>query len=227
MIELEELRSFTGYLALATLIFGMIAYKNYSSTNAKYFIYSILYAVITEFTSLYFESFGEAYSNIFGDTNYPIANIFTIVQITFFLWWIRLILNSKQRKRIVGTLIIGYLVFALLNTLYSQVFMTGLQTYTFAIGVIFLLIAISFYFVESFNKETIFSVTDSIQFWFILGILLFFGTFMPFMFAFELFLEGDQRILSLVLFLLNFIMYGCFNIGFYKSYKKDNEYYRK
>lgn len=224
MIALEELRSFTGYLALATLIFGIFSYKNYSSTNAKYFIYSILFSVIVEFTSLYFESFGKFYSNIFGDTNYPIANIFIIVQITFFLWWIRFILNSNSRKRIIGLLIIAFLVFAALNTMYGQVFMTRLQTYTYAIGVIFLLIAISFYFVESFNKETIFNVTDSLQFWLILGVLLFYGTFMPFMFAFDLFLSGDQRIFSLVLFSLNAIMYACFTIGFYKTYKARNQH---
>lgn len=223
MIALEELRSFSGYLALATLIFGVIAYKNYSKTNAKYFIFSILISVITEFISLYFKSFGAFYSNVFGQTNFPIANIFTIVQITFYLWWIRLILISKNRKKIIGLLLIFYLAFALLNTIYGQVFMTGLQTYTYAIGVIFLLIAISFYFIESFNKETIFNVTDSIKFWFILGVLLFYGTFMPFMFAFQLFLQGDQRIFSLVTFLLNAIMYSCFVIGFYKSYKNFKE----
>ncbi|EDP95942.1 hypothetical protein U8527_13645 [Kordia algicida OT-1] len=223
MIALEELRSFTGYLALATLIFGIISYKNYSSTNAKYFIYSILISVITEFTSLYFKSFGTFYSNIFGQTNFPIANIFIIVQITFYLCWIRYILNSKNRKRIIGLFIIAYLLFSALNLIYGQVFMTGLQTYTYAIGVIFLLITISFYFVESFNKETIFNIMDSIKFWFILGVLLFYGTFMPFMFAFNVFLEGDQRIFSLVTFALNAIMYGCFVVGFYKSYKVRNQ----
>ncbi|AXG71485.1 hypothetical protein KORDIASMS9_03742 [Kordia sp. SMS9] len=221
MIALEELRSFTGYLALATLIYGCIAYKNYSNTNAKYFIYCIVFSVIVEFVSLYYESFDTWYSNIFGDTNYPIANIFTIVQISFFLWWIRLILNSKSRRKVVAFLQVGYLVFAVLNTMYGQEFMTGLQTYTYAVGVIFLLIAISFYFIESFNKETMLRITDSIKFWFILGVLLFYGTFMPFFFAFQVFLKGDQRILSLVLFVLNAIMYTCFSVGFYKSYKKD------
>jgi len=222
MIALEELRSFTGYLALATLIYGCIAYRNYSNTNAKYFIYCILFSVITEFVSLYFTSFGTWYSDIFGDTNLPIANIFTIVQISFFLWWIRSILNSKNRKQVASFLFIGYLVFATLNTVYGQDFMTGLQTYTYAVGVIFLLVVISFYFIESFNKETMLRITDSIRFWFILGVLLFYGTFMPFYFAFHVFLKGDQRILSLVLFVLNAIMYACFSIGFYKSYKNTN-----
>lgn len=224
MIKLEELTSFIGYLALATLIFGIISYKNYSSTNAKYFIFSILYAVITEFTSLYYESFGEPYVSVFGETNYPIANIFTIVQISFFLWWIRLILNSANRKKIIATFIIVYWIFAAFNSLYGQSFMTELQMYTYAVGVIFLLIAISFYFIESFNKETIFSVTDSMEFWFILGILLFFGTLMPFMFAFELFLSGNQNIFDIILFSLNAIMYGCFAIGFYKSYNNAKDF---
>ena len=223
MIELAELRSYTGYLALATLIFGIISYKNYSSTNATYFIYSILFSVIVEFSSLCYQLFGEFYTNIFGESNYPIANIFIIVQITFFLWWIRLILKATNRRRILMLFIVLYLVFALLNYMYGQDFFTGLQTYTYAIGVIFLLIAISFYFIESFNKDTIFNVTDSVQFWLILGVLLFYGTFMPFMFAFELFLQEDQRILSLVLVFLNLIMYSCFTVGFYKTYKLRNQ----
>ncbi|MCH2193557.1 hypothetical protein [Kordia sp.] len=222
MIALEELRFLTGYLALATLIYGIISYRNYSKTNAKYFVYCILFSVITEFVSLYFKSFGTWYYNIFGETNYPIANIFTIVQISFFLWWIQFILNSKNRKRIVGGLLIVYLIFAVSNIMYGQEFMDKLQTHTYAVGVIFLLIAISFYFVESFKKETIFSITDSIKFWFILGVLLFYGTFMPFYFAFQVFLKSDQRIISLVTFALNAIMYICFAVGFYKSYKKNN-----
>ena len=102
MIALEELRFLTGYLALATLIYGIISYRNYSKTNAKYFVYCILFSVITEFVSLYFKSFGTWYYNIFGETNYPIANIFTIVQISFFLWWIQFILNSKNRNQTIS-----------------------------------------------------------------------------------------------------------------------------
>jgi hypothetical protein len=217
MIALEELRSFTGYLALATLIYGCISYRNYSDTNAKYFIYTILISVITEFTSLYFQSFGTLYSSIFGDSNYPISNIFIIVQISFYLWWIRLILNSKSRRRMISLFMLLFLIFAVVNTVYWQDFYTNVQKYTYGIGVIFLLITIGFYFVESFNKETIFNVTDSIKFWFILGVLLFYGTFMPFMFAFDLFIKGDQRIFSLVTFALNAIMYACFVVGFYKN----------
>jgi hypothetical protein len=214
---------YTGYLALATLIFALVTYRNYSRTNAKYFIFCIIFSVITEFVSLHYNLFGTYYSNIFGETNFPIANIFTIIQITFFLWWIRHILNSANRKKMIGIFIIIYLLFAAFNIIYGQPFMTDVQMYTYAVGVIFLLITISFYFIESFNKETIFNITDSIYFWFILGVLLFYGTFMPFFFAFRLFLLENELIFSIVTFGLNMIMYSCFAVGLYKSYKIKNQ----
>lgn len=215
---MEELRFFSKYLALVTLIIGCITYASYSHTKAKYFILSIIYAVFTEF-------FGEYFNNLFGMLNYPVFNTFTIIQITFFLWWFQLLLESKNRKKIIKTFILLYWIFSIWNIFYMQSFLLGFQSYTYGVGVVFLLIAICFYFIETFSKDIILNITDSTIFWFVLGILLFYGTFMPFMFASELFLNVDKWIYSLVLFSLNFIMYSCYAIGFYKSYKRTKEVY--
>ena len=212
---MEEIRFLSKYLALAVLIFGLYSYKNYSNTKAKYFIFSILYAVLTEFI-------GSNFHNWFGIVNYAVYNVFIIIQLTFFLWWFQHIIESQKRKNIIKIFIGLYLVYSVVNMCYLQDFILGNQTYTYAVGVIFLLIAIGFYFVETFNKDSVLNITDSILFWFTLGVLLFYGTFMPFLFASKLFLLGDKWILSLVTFLLNVIMYTCFAVGFYKSYKNNN-----
>lgn len=217
---MEELRFLSKYLALVVLIFGLYSYKSYSNSKAKYFIYSILFSVVTEF-------FGSVFTKIFDHVNFAVYNVYTIIQITFFLWWFQLLLESKNRKKIVKIFILLYWIFSIWNIFYGQSFLLGFQSYTYGIGVIFLLIAICFYFIETFSKDIILNITDSTIFWFVLGILLFYGTFMPFMFASELFLNVDKWIYSLVLFSLNFIMYSCYAIGFYKSYKRTKELHKK
>ncbi len=215
---MEELRFLSKYLALVVLIFGLYSYKSYSNSKAKYFIYSILFSVVTEF-------FGSVFTKIFDQVNFVVYNVYTIIQITFFLWWFQLLLESKNRKKIVKIFILLYWIFSIWNIFYMQSFLLGFQSYTYGVGVVFLLIAICFYFIETFSKDIVLNITDSTIFWFVLGILLFYGTFMPFMFASELFLNVDKWIYSLVLFSLNFIMYSWYAIGIYKSYKRTKEVY--
>ncbi len=210
-----EIRFLSKYLALIVLIYGIYNYKNYSKSKAKYFVFCILYAVATEF-------FGSVFYKLFNHVNFVVYNIFTIIQLTFFLWWYQLILNSQKRKNTLRLFILVYLIFALFNSLFGEDILIANQIYTFTLGVLFVLIAISFYFIESFNKETILNITDSIYFWFSLGILLFYGTFMPFMISVKLFLTGGQKVLGIVTFVLNIIMYLCFATGFYKSKKRNN-----
>ncbi len=214
---MEDIRFLSKYLALVVLIYGLYNYKNYSNSKAKYFIFSILYAVLTEF-------FGSHFYKWFGIVNYPVYNVFIIFQLSFYLWWFQILLDSISRKKIVRLFIITYLLFATFNIIYGQNFFSGYQTYTYGFGVVLVLLAICFYFIETFNRDTILNITDSILFWFALGVLLFYGTFMPFMFASKLFLTIDKWIYSLVVFSLNVIMYTCFAIGFYKSYKSSKNH---
>lgn len=213
---MEDIRFLSKYLALIVLIYGFYNYKSYSNTKAKYFVFSVLYAVVTEFLGSYFHKW-------FGMVNFPVYNIFIIMQLSFYLWWFQLLLESLNRKKIIRFSILIYSVFAILNIIYGQDFFLGYQTYTYGLGVILVLLAICFYFLEIFNKDSMLNITDSVLFWFALGVLLFYGTFMPFMFASKLFLNVDKWIYSLVVFSLNVIMYSCFIIGFYKSYKKMKE----
>ncbi len=210
-----DIRFLSKYLALVVLIYGLYNYKNYSKSKAKYFIFFILFAVVTEF-------FGSVFYKLFNHVNFVVYNVFTIVQLTLFLWWYQLILNSKRRKNILRLCMIIYLIFAICNCFIWENILVANQIYTFILGVLFVIVAISFYFIESFNKETILNITDSIYFWFSLGVLLFYGTFMPFMISVKLFLVGGQSVLGIVTFILNIIMYLCFAIGFYKSRNKNN-----
>ncbi|PWB21752.1 hypothetical protein DCO46_19120, partial [Flavobacterium sp. HTF] len=96
-------------------------------------------------------------------------------------------------------------------------------TYSFAIGVILVMLLSCVYLVEIFNSDKILNFKKSVFFWYILGILVFHVPVLPFMLAINWFLiKQDESIFSLVLFILNFLAHGCFIIGFVWSEKKYN-----
>lgn len=214
---MEELRLYSKYLVLAVAVLGTFKYKDIADTKAKYFLFSIWYIVITEFV-------GANFYHWFGKLNYPVYALYTFVQITFYLWWYRSLLLSVNRRKMIGVFIAVYGVFCIINAIFIQDILIETSNYTFALGVIFLVTTICFYFIEVFNSEKVLKIRSSIYFWFSLGLLLFYATYLPFYFASKFFLFGDVRLYSVVNFFLCAIMYSCFAIGFFKAKQSAKEH---
>lgn len=214
---MEHLREYSQYLGLAVAIFGILKYQYIKNSKAKYFLFSIWYAVFTELLGKYFYS-------IFGSQNFIVFNVYTLVQITFYLWWFRLLLKTPHRKKIVKYFIIIFLMFNVIEVVFIHNAFQENTTFSFALGVIFLVTTICYFFIEIFNSEAVLRIRSSAYFWFSLGVILFFATFLPFFMATQFFLQGDIVPLSLVTFILNLIMYVCFAIGFFKAKLSANEH---
>ena len=210
---LEELRLYSKYLALIVAIIGLFTYKNYAHTKARYFLYSVWYIVLTEFI-------GARFYYWFGVPNYGVYNLYTFLQLLFYLWWFRSLITSKRKTQTLLILIIVFILFSSFNLVFIQDYINETATYQYALGVIFVVTSICFYFFELFSTEKVLSLTSSKYFWFSIGILIFHATYMPFYFAFKYFFYGNVGPLSLANFILCFIMYTCFAIGFLKA-KKD------
>ena len=217
---MDNLASYVKYLALATALVGTFLYPHYKDTKAKYFIWIIWYGVITEFV-------GEHYYKWFDQHNSQIIyNLYTLVSITFFLWWFRTLLTSTKRKAFVKYFIFVFWIvnivnaISLLNVLYQS------TRYAYVIGVIFLVITICYFFIEMFNKEVVLKIRDSMYFWFALGVLLFFATFLPFYVTTFFFAKDAISIVPLyvAVFTLNFVMNTCFVIGFLKAKNSAKEH---
>jgi len=214
---MEELRSYSKYLVLAIAILGSIKYKDLDGTKAKYFLFSIWYIVITEFVGHYFYSW-------FNLLNYVVYNIYTLVQITFFLLWYRSLLESLKRRKVVLIFALIYISFWIINAIFFQNIIYESVRNSFTLGVIFLVTSICYYLVEVFNSERVLSIRRSVYFWFSFGILLFFATYLPFYYANKFFLFGDVRLLSLVNFILCVVMYLSFGVGILNAKHSANEH---
>jgi len=213
---LENLRFYSIYLALLAGIVGLFFLYKLPDNKAKSLLGMIFFSVLTEFV-------GSNLTRWTGLINYCVFNIYILVSFTYYLILLKYLLVHRNHKRFADILLIIFVLFYICDFIFIQKTIFEAFTFSFAFGVIFVLILSCLYLVEIFNSKKILNFGKSIFFWFILGVLLFHVPFLPFMLAIKWFLiESNETIYSLMLFILNLLMYGCFIIGFIWSEKKYN-----
>ncbi|SNR42306.1 hypothetical protein SAMN04487979_105185 [Flavobacterium sp. ov086] len=212
----EFLRSYIIYLALLSGIIGLFSLNKLPGIKAKSLVILIWFSVLIELVGYYFTQWT-------GLLNYYVYNFYMFVSISAYILLIRSLL-LKYTHRLAGTLfLILFIVSFFLNILYFKKDVNHSFIYSFATGVLSVMIISCLYLVEIFNSDKILKFKKSVFFWYILGILVFHVPFLPFMLAINWFLiKQDESIFSLVLFILNLLAHSCFIIGFLWSEKKYN-----
>lgn len=212
----EFLRSYIIYLALLSGSIGLFSMHKLPGKKAKFLVILIWFSVLIEFIGYYFTYWT-------GLLNYYVYNFYMLVSFSAFILLLRsLLLKISDRMTAVFFLIIFVFSF-FLNIIYFKEDTNRSFTYSFAIGVVLVLILSCLYLVEIFNSDKILNFKRSVFFWYILGILAFHVPFTPFMLAINWFLiKQDDSVFSLVLFILNLLAHSCYIIGFLWSEKKYN-----
>jgi hypothetical protein len=212
----EFLRTYIIYLALLSGITGLFVLHKLPGNKAKSIVILIWFSVLTEIVGYYFTQWT-------GLLNYYVYNAYMFVSFSAYILLIRSLL-LKFNNKMSATLFLMLFIFSFfLNLLYFKEDMNKSFIYSFAIGVLLVLILSCLYLVEIFNSDKILKFKKSVFFWYILGILVFHVPFLPFMLAINWFLiKQDDSIFSLVLFILNLLSHSCFIIGFLWSEKKYN-----
>lgn len=204
------------YIALLSAIIATIFYPKYKHGNGKYFLFPIWFIVLTEF------SFRFVYYTVLKEQHkvFFISNIHYLVMGSFYLLWYRSLLGSIKRKRIVLFLLIVFLLFFIIDSVFIESFFLS-QNYTAIALSITVTIAIFLFFIEILQTEKILRFERTVYFWFSLGILIFWVPYIPLKFTSTYFnFEGATYTLSI--FTLNFLMHLFFMIGVLWSKKKYN-----
>jgi len=212
----EFLRSYIIYLALLSGTVGLIYLHKLPSNKAKFLLLLIWFSVLTEFVGYYFTQWT-------GLLNYYVYNFYMFVTFVAYIVLLRSLLQKISNRISAVLFLILFIVSFFLNILYFKKDINHSFTYSFAIGVILVMLLSCLYLVEIFNSNKILNFKKSVFFWYVLGILVFHVPVLPFMLAINWFLiKQDESIFSLVLFILNCLAHGCFIIGFVWSEKKYN-----
>ena len=147
-----------------------------------------------------------------------VGSMFSIVSYYVYLWYYRSILRHSRSAGAIDLCIAIYsalVIHSLLN--YQDLMVSWLQSHMFA-GVAFTVVAICFYFMTILKSDKILSFYRTLPFWLTIGILFFNLVTMP-IFIFAKKLSFSASIYVYILVLSNYVMYGCFVIGFIVSVK--------
>ena len=213
---MSELRYYIIYLTLTATVVGLFYYKKLPNNKAKSLLALIFISFVTEIIGRFFFSW-------FGLKNYIIFNLYILISFSSYIVLLGALLKKIFNKRISNFLLLLINVSFIINMIYLQDVFAEMLIYFYTIGTTSVLILSSLYFVELFNSNRVSHYKKSIYFWYILGILLFYIPFLPFLVASKMFLFKDLGpMFSVVLFVLNLLMYGSFIIGFIWSQKKYN-----
>ncbi|CAM3780688.1 hypothetical protein FLCU109888_01160 [Flavobacterium cucumis] len=213
---LKELGSYTVYLALLSGVPGIFFYFKLPNNKAKSLLVFIWIAFVIDFIGINFKEWT-------GYVNYPIYNFYILISFSYYIILLKLLLVKIKTQRIASLSLLFFIVVYFTNILFIQNNLAQTFTNVFALGVIIVLFLSCLYLFEIFSSENILNFKKSIFFWFIVGVLAFHVSFLPYMLAIHfLLIDTNDTILSFVLFILNLLMHSCFLIGFICSEKKYN-----
>jgi hypothetical protein len=211
-----NLRFYIIYLALFAGILGIIYLYKLPTIKAKSIVLMIWFSILTEFVGIHFTQWT-------NQLNYIVFNVYIIVSLSYIMVLLRKLLFSIKYKKIAVFFLVVFWLFFLINHLWYYDDFNKIDSKSFALGIIFIVILSCRYLFEIVNSNKILDFQYSLFFWFVIGVLLFHVPFLPFMLSEHFFLiDYDQNVTSLILFFLNLLMYCCFIIGFIWSEKKYN-----
>lgn len=214
---------------------GLIYYKKYKHTNAKYFIWFLVYILFFEILAGY-TSLVENHESLYDvklylkgtifEKNYWVYNLFWNILSTLFISFYYLkVLKSKKYSFVVrcATYIfvlfsIGYVTFNMDDFFYSNVIPIKIA----AVSVIFL--CIMFYFIEILNGDKILTFYRSFNFYVSTALLIWWLVTAPVMFYQIYFSKADWNFVFLrwqIFLFANFFMYSMFTVAIIYSKPED------
>jgi len=225
-LNIDLIRGFIKYSELIAAIIGTIYFYKYKHTHVKYFLFLLWYIVLTEFLSFYARKTGTL--TFYTDENgnhytvwfYNLLRFITFNTL-FFIYYNYL--SSKKSKIKIKIFAISYIIIYFINWKFLQNFTRENSEIPRAIGSIFLIIAILFYFIELLRSEKILVFHRILLFWISVGLLLYYSGTIPFALKWNGYalIPGIHK-LFLIQYILAIIMYLTFTFGFIWSKKESH-----
>ncbi len=204
----------TTILELAAAIVATIHIKEYNDSKEKYFLYFLWFTLLVEIT-------GAVLSYVFLLNNFWIYNFYTIISFLFYYYWYYSILHRKVFKKTVIVFSVVFTGVALWNLVFQS--WSGYHKYTFVTGALFTLICTIFHFWQLLYSDEVLIIKYKLGFWISTGLLLFNMGMIPLMLLSE-YLDFTGSMYYKLIISLNFVLYGCYIIGFLWTKEKYNRF---
>ncbi|MEM6721508.1 MAG: hypothetical protein AAF611_19435 [Bacteroidota bacterium] len=188
---------------IAALIAAIWYRKQYKHTTERYFLAFLIYVVCHEIVGLCITHFLIKDGNVFY--NDIIYNVYTMVSFSFYFFWFYKILET--RRFLIPVVFSVFLLFFLYDLFDKDPFYYLYLNPIIAGAFCILVLTIS-YFVELLRADTITNFVKSQKFWIVTGLFCFYIGLIPLL-VFHSMLDYGGHFYSIVITVLNAILYGC------------------
>ena len=202
---------------------GLLLYKKYKHTAAKYFICFLVYLTICDFIGTYTyyiknNGFFNFLEGTLFEKNFWWTTIYwKIGAILFFAFYYKKILTNKKNKILLKYLGFSFFLFSLGYILLNfQEFFTRFFPIISVLGALVIIVCAVLYFIEVLQSERILSFYKSLNFYISIAILIWWLIITPLVFYDLYFNTADWDFVFLkwqIYLLANVFMYTTFAIG--------------
>lgn len=153
-----------------------------------------------------------------------VYSVFCIITFIFYFFFFHRVIRSKLVKKVLIAILIGYVIFAVINLAFIQGLIYSFYNYNLA--AIFIIGFCIYCFNEQFKTTTISTIIANPAFWICIGSLIFYACTFPIWAGTYVLLNVPEKewvILSFVLDVANIILYSTFTMAFFCEviFRKD------
>ena len=218
------------YFEILAAVTGLVLFKKYKNTAAKYFIYFLVYIVAMVILGRYTyfvrnDGFLGFLDGTLIERNYWWFTLFwDIAAPAFFGFYYSLILKNRVRKKILKMSVIIFIVVSIILILLNlNLYFTSLIKTICVLGALIILQCVFFYFMEILQSDNLLSFNKSLNFYISCAILLLWLVQTPLVFFEQYYRKLDMEYVNLRglinLFVISF-MYITYTIGLIVSKPK-------
>lgn len=222
-ILFEYRTEITRVVELTATITGIVLFKKYKYTHAKYFIYFLIYLSFGDFVSTYthhvkYDGFLNFLEGTVLEKNYWWSTLFWKVgAILFFAYYYNKILTTKKFKLIIKVIGLIFLVFSIIYIVlnwddYFIRFFPSINIF----GACVIFFCTVFYFIEVLRSNKILIFYKSLNFYISFAIFIWWLIITPIVF-FDIYLINRDfeyiRLRYLIYLIANIIMYSTFTFA--------------
>jgi len=203
------------------LLMAVIYWSRYKDTSARHFLRFLIFAncveILGSILSYVITNENGELERLFKiDTNF-IYNIYTVVSVTFFLYWFRLLM--PYYKKIISGFLVVFFITILVVLFYKGLFDT-IWLAPVIIGGIFIIISVCLLFASYLKSDEPVNFMKSQPLWIATGLLVFYLGIVPLLYFQEFVILRFASSYGTMIALLNVILYGCIGFSFLCLRKK-------
>ncbi len=186
------------FSTLLPLVFFLLFKRNNKKNSLRVILFYILYCIVNEGMSFYLQ-------NIRSPNFRYLLYAFTMVEYSFFCYFIYLVLTKNKTRKTIAFIWIGFLLFAFIDLFYVNKG-KGFDSFTSGIESIIILLLCAYYLFSQIRGSNSLLIYSTFEFWVVITFLIYFsGTFF-------LYLMTDKMKENLNFRQLYFIINISFNI---------------